>query len=90
VIQLGAAALAFQPNRITVSTGQSVTVRFNNTDAGVVHDVQFRIPGGPITGSTCQGPCSYELRFTAPGPGAYQFVCVVHEYADMSGFLIVR
>ena len=88
VIELRAVNLAFSPGTITVRSGQAVVVNFVNADLSVAHDVAFRVPGA-TPGGQCTGPCFYTLRFVAPAPGNYQFVCLVHESSGMEGTLRV-
>jgi len=87
-IQLRAQNLAFSPRDIPVRSGQRVVINFVNADASVAHDLAFRVPGA-TAGEVCTGPCQYTLTFTAPAPGNYQFVCIVHESSGMEGTLTV-
>ena len=76
--------LDFSVHTIRASAGQSVTITLQNADAGVPHDLGLL---GSRT-SSCAGPCSSAISFTAPAPGSYPFACSYHPY--MAGTLEVR
>ena len=86
VLNVRAINLAFNVSTLTVRSGATVTVNFENADTGVLHDISFGIPRQPH-GHTCAGPCSDSYSFVAPAPRNYPFFCTVH--AEMTGTLVV-
>jgi plastocyanin len=83
-----AKGFAFNTSEISVPAGAAVTIRFNNQDAGVLHN--FALYDGPaqttnlFRGELITGVKSVEYRFTAPiKPGDYYFRCDLH--AVMNG-----
>jgi plastocyanin len=86
VFEVFARNIAYSTDILTVQSGASVSVSFENQDRGVTHDLSFGIAALPH-GNTCAGPCRDSYTFTAPAPGTYPFFCTVH--ADMTGTLVV-
>jgi AhpD family alkylhydroperoxidase len=81
------AELKFDPTEMTVQAGAEVEVSFENR-ASVPHNLTFQEPI-TIATSTVVAPGSVEaVRFTAPAPGEYPFVCTLHP--GMTGMLTVK
>ncbi len=82
VVDLTAKNVAFDKSTITVAAGQPVQIKFDNQDAGVLHNFSVytnksasqKIFQGDIT----TGPEQTTYEFTAPIPGTYFFRCDVH------------
>ena len=94
VLQLTAQNLSFSPRTLTAPPNTQVTVRMNNQDAGVLHNVSVYTNSqatGRIFVSTdlFAGPGTKDYTFTTPAPGAYFFRCDVHP-DTMTGTFNVR
>lgn len=89
MLTVRAAGLTFQPDVVTVHSGDRVTVVFDNADPTVLHNLTIRA-ADLADGQTCEGPCRTSQTFTAPAPGAYRIVCTVHSFAGMTGTLVVQ
>jgi plastocyanin len=95
-IDLTAQNIAFNLKNITVSAGASVTVNFNNMDAGVPHNfsVYQNLAGGQtkaiFVGQTITGPATTVYKFTAPADktATYFFECDVHPTQMNGGFIV--
>ena len=92
-INLTAQNIAFDKSSITVTAGASVTVVFNNKDAGIPHNLAiYDSPALNTTifrGPVIAGPATATYQFTAPTtPGTYFFRCDVHP-TTMTGSFIV-
>jgi plastocyanin len=93
VVAISAHGLAFNTSSITVPAGASVTVNFNNQDAGVTHTFSVYadstttssiFAGTPITGVS-----STTYTFTAPSvPGTYYFQCDFHPSMMHGSFVV--
>jgi plastocyanin len=88
MIDLIAKGFAFNTSLITVPAGAAVTIRFNNQDAGVPHNVAIYDSPAQNTnlfrGEIITGVSTSDYRFTAPvTPGDYYFRCDPH--AVMNG-----
>jgi plastocyanin len=94
-INLVAQNIAFNMSTITVPSGASVTVNFNNMDGGIPHNfaVYQNIAGGqtkPVfVGDTIVGPKTIVYQFTAPSAaGDYFFDCDVHPTVMFGKFVV--
>lgn len=97
-INLSAQNLLFNLSTITVPHGATITVNFQNNDAGIQHNFSVYQSGsastgnatGPIfVGKLISGVSSTTYTFTAPStPGTYFFRCDVHP-TMMTGTFIV-
>lgn len=79
----------FDPNSITVSAGEEVTITINNADT-IDHDFvidEFNVDSGVLSGGE-----STTVSFTPSEPGTYEFYCSVpgHRESGMVGTLIVQ
>jgi plastocyanin len=94
-INLIAKGMAFDQKTLSVPAGASVTIIFDNQDAGIPHNVSVyqNLPGGstkPVfIGDVIKGPASITYKFTAPAtPGDYYFVCDIHPQIMNGPFVI--
>lgn len=95
VIKMGAddGGLVFEPNNVTVSTGEEV--QFIN-NKGFPHNVQFdddEIPDGvdsdDINSDYLNGPGEvHSVKFSVPG--TYAYYCGPHQAANMKGVINVK
>ena len=91
--ELVAANIAFQPNQLTLQGGAAqATIRFNNQDSGVPHNVAIFEGTGPtgalvFRGDVVTGPATTSYTFSTPPKGRYYFHCDVHP--QMKGTLTV-
>jgi plastocyanin len=68
--------IAFDRSEVRVKAGTRVTAIFQNTDAGIEHNLSFSLPG--LEHPTCAGPCTTTQNFTASTPGKFAFFCTIH------------
>ncbi len=92
-VALTAQGLAFDKSSITVPAGATVTVNFNNMDAGIGHNFALYTDSSASTmlfrGAIMTGPTTTTYTFTAPStPGTYFYRCDVHP-TTMNGQFIV-
>jgi plastocyanin len=93
-VELAAQNTAFTPTELAVSPAAGkVTIRFENKDADVPHNVAI-FEGSDATGEVVfqgeifNGPGSMDYVFDAPPPGTYFFHCDVHPQ-QMQGTITV-
>lgn len=84
-VLIKALTTAFSPNSANVPAGATVTLTFDNQDAGVMHDFVLYGSGGSVVTSTnvATGPNAQTVTFTL-APGQYAFKCSVHP-REMTG-----
>lgn len=84
-------ALNFSPRTATAPAGSSVTLTFDNQDAGVLHDLRVFSSGGALLAQTdiFEGVGQRTVTFTVGAAGAYPFTCSVHPQ-NMRGTLTVQ
>jgi len=82
---ISASLLQFNRATITVPANTQVTIRLQNNDAGVAHDIQVPRKGAA---NQCTGPCSTSTSFNSGAPATYPFLCSIHP--TMAGTLIVQ
>jgi plastocyanin len=87
-ITITATGLSFDVEQFVVSSGDEITVTFDNQHDGVPHNIAFPEIDDAATELT-DGPDTHQLTFTAPAPGEYDFQCDAHP-PQMSGTMIVR
>ncbi|HEX6676484.1 MAG TPA: cytochrome c oxidase subunit II [Actinomycetes bacterium] len=92
--QISAQNIAFDKDCLAAKAGQPFTLKFDNKDAGVSHNVAvFRnesASGGALfTGAIFAGPQTQTYDIKALPKGNYFFRCDVHAQA-MTGKLVVR
>jgi plastocyanin len=78
--------LKFDPGELSVQPGADVQVTFENRSQ-VPHNLTFEAPINVASSAVVAPATTESLRFTAPGPGSYAFVCTIH--SGMAGTLIV-
>lgn len=78
----------FSPNKITVNTGDTVTINFKND--GGVHD--FVIDAFKVKSDVISTGKTESFTFTADKAGTYQFYCSIpgHKAKGMVGTLVVQ
>jgi plastocyanin len=87
-ITITAVGIAFDIDEFTVSSGEEITITFDNQHDGVPHNISFADIQDAATELT-DGPDTQQLTFTAPAPGEYEFQCDAHP-PQMSGTMVVR
>ncbi len=96
--------IAWVQTRFEAPPATEITIRVDNRDAGVPHNIAFYqadTPTGPfLTGCTAgcttdearteleAGPVIQELTFITPGPGTYAYMCEIHPNT-MTGVMVV-
>jgi plastocyanin len=95
IINLIAKGMAFDKPTLSVPAGASVTINFDNQDAGIPHNVSVyqTMPNGDTTpvfiGDVIKGPSTIVYHFTAPATqGNYYFVCDIHPQVMKGPFVI--
>jgi plastocyanin len=96
IIDITAKNLAFDKRSVSAPANTAVTVRFNNQDGGIAHNVAFYKSKTSVTQPLASGskpdlvtgPQTAQFSFTTPGPGTYYYQCDVHP--EMKGSFIVR
>lgn len=80
---------SFAPSSLTFTSGQTVTLTFQN-NGGAPHNLV--VEGTDIKTATIGGGESTTLTFTAPATGTYTFYCGVggHRDAGMVGTLVTQ
>lgn len=93
VLEIAAKDLLFDKRTLTAPANTAITIRFDNKDAGVQHNVAIYRDRTARTkifvGELFPGPAVREYKFTTPGPGSYFFRCDVHP-DTMTGTFTVR
>jgi plastocyanin len=79
--------LGFAPAELTVPAGVRVRVIFTNVSS-VAHNLVFTSGIEASTRTIVEPGASDQLAFTPAGPGAYPFVCTIHD--GMRGTLSVQ
>jgi plastocyanin len=88
VVALAAFNIAFEPTSLNVPAGEAFTLRFNNRDAQVQHNVEIfdnkGFGGQPLfAGDLVTGVRTVNYAVDALQAGTYYFRCIVH--ASMTG-----
>ena len=89
-VYIKAVTTAFSPSTATVPAGATVSLTFDNQDAGVMHDFVLYGTGSSILAATdiATGPNTQTITFTVTA-GQYAFKCSVHP-REMNGALTVQ
>ena len=87
-ITITATGLSFDVDEFTVSSGDEITVTFDNQHDGVPHNIAFEDIESAAT-ELAEGPETQAVTFIAPSPGEYEFQCDAHP-PQMRGTMIVR
>lgn len=78
----GAETTGFDRDRIGLPAGQPVTIRFENRDPGILHNVSIyqdeTAEVAIFQGEIITGVADADYSLTAPEPGLYFFRCDVH------------
>lgn len=90
-VRVAAQAIQFSTSALAGAANTLVRVEYNNTDAGVPHNIHFFAgdgPAAPSLGSTSieNGPVVQTLDLGALGAGSYYYQCDVHS-SNMNGTL---
>ena len=90
-VTIAAVNTTFSVTSLTLPAGATVTLTFDNQDAGVTHDFLVYDASGAVIGATelADGPIMQTVAFTLGGPGNYAFKCSVHPQ-QMRGFIKVQ
>ena len=84
--------LKFDKAELRVPANTQVTVRADNRDTGIIHNLAAYTDSSAkkkiAATELCAAPCVKEVTFTSPAPGEYFFRCDVHP--DMKGKLIAE
>jgi plastocyanin len=92
-IPLVAHNLEFDNRALSASAGGTVTIQFDNQDAGVPHNFSLYTDSSAsqaiFTGDLTTGPTTTTYTFDAPAPGTYYFRCDVHP-DTMNGSFTVK
>jgi plastocyanin len=81
------ATLAFEPTETTIRATGPITVTFRNRSS-LPHNMTFTAGLTAATQTIVKPGTSDQLLLDPPGPGAYPFVCTIHD--GMGGRLIVE
>ena len=88
-LDLSAAELSFSTNALEAPAGKPFAIKFNNTAAGVQHDVAILGDSGLLfDGENVTGPKEIVYQVPSVEPGSYQFLCTIHP--QMTGTLTVQ
>jgi plastocyanin len=79
--------LAFEPSELRVSSGSLITLTFQNASS-MPHNLTFTEGLEAGTDTIVRPGTSDQLLLAPPPPGAYPFVCTIHE--GMAGTLVVE
>jgi plastocyanin len=79
--------LAFLPDELHVPAGVTVHLTFRN-GSSLAHNLVFTSGINAATETIVDPGTTEELALSTPGPGAYQFVCTIHD--GMAGTLTVE
>jgi plastocyanin len=84
--------IAFDTRTITVPAGREVTIRLQNDDAGILHNIAVytdqSVSQVVQRGALFDGPHTRDYRFQPFEAGSYFFQCDLHP--NMSGVFIAR
>jgi plastocyanin len=81
----------FIPTQLTALAGSSITITFDNQDAGIAHDLIVYTPSGAIAAQipAFAGVAQQLAMFTPGGGGNYFFKCSLHPLS-MTGAINVQ
>jgi plastocyanin len=90
-ISLVATELAFSTDHLSVPSGKTFTLAFDNQAAGVSHNVAIHSADGKalFTGKIIPGPQKVTYQVPTLKAGTYRFVCDVHPQ-QMNGTLVAK
>jgi plastocyanin len=89
VVEISAMGIQFEQKDVTAPADTAFTIRFDNKDAGVPHNVEIKDAGGAsvFKGEIFSGAAVKDYAVPALPAGTYQFICTVHP--NMIGTLTV-
>lgn len=79
--------MAFDPDEVTVTAGEPVTIVIDNRDKGVNHNIHVEDAPAPNKTPLELGESQQALTVTLP-VGEYEFVCDIHP--DMTGTMVAE
>ena len=87
VVELAASGIQFTTDALTAPADSPFTLRFDNQDNGIPHDVAIKDSAGTqvFKGDTFPGPAKRDYNVPALKAGTYEFQCTVHP--NMTGKL---
>ncbi len=87
VVDISAEGVAFSTDQLTAPADASFTLKFDNQDAGIQHNVEIKDPGGTsvFKGEIFPGVDQRDYVVGALPAGDFQFICTVHP--NMTGTL---
>jgi len=93
-LYLSAENIAFNRSEISVPAGSTVTIEFDNRDAGIRHNFALyeteAAENAIFRGEIITGPAEITYTFTAPDtPGTYVFLCDLHPQQMRGAFVVV-
>jgi cytochrome c oxidase subunit II len=88
IIEITAADIAFDTDRLEVPANEAFVIRLLNEDSGIPHDVDILGPDGEtiFDGQLIDGPATIDYLVDPLEPGEYEFICSVHP--NMRGTLV--
>ncbi len=89
-VTIKALNIAFDPKEVEAPAGQAFTLNFDNSDAGIPHNVSIMDAAGAsvFKGEIFPGVATKAYAVPALTAGAYKFICDVHP--NMTGTLTVK
>jgi plastocyanin len=89
VVDISALNIAWEQTEVSAPADKPFTIKFNNKDAGIPHNVAIKDASGMemFKGDIVTGPIETDYKVPALAAGTYQFVCTVHP--NMIGTLTV-
>ena len=90
VVDISALNVTFSTDTLTAPADVAFTIRFDNQDAGVQHNVEIRDEAGAevFIGEIFPGVAQRDYAVPALAAGAYPFLCTVHP--NMTGTLTAQ
>lgn len=84
--------IAFNTHDLSIGSGKTFTIDFQNQDTGVQHNIQIQDSSGTVVQDQplVDGGQSSVYTFNALQPGTYKFICKVHPIPSMTGTLTVK
>jgi plastocyanin len=79
-VDISASNMAYEQTEISVPADTAFVIRFDNKEAGTMHNVEIRDASGMLMfkGDVITGPAQAQYQVPALPAGTYQFICTVH------------